>query len=302
MSGNVRIAAAQLAPAFLDLKASLDIACHWIADAGRQAINLLVFPETWLPGYPIWLDNSPEAAIWDHPPAKAVFRRLFENSPEIPSEAIQTLCTAAANANLSLVMGLNERSGGTLYNSMVYISPTGELLGVHRKLIPTYTERLVWGQGDGNGLIAVDTPFGRVGGLVCWEHWMPLTRQAMHEQEEIVHAAVWPSVKETHLIASRAYAFEGRCFVIAAGSILQRENLPQGFEVLDAMPGEGPWMTGGSAIIGPDAHILAGPLENQEGLVIAEIDPGRVTEEKMTLDVCGHYARPDVFNFSINRK
>lgn len=302
MSSRVKVAAAQLAPAYLDLEACLEIACQWIAEAGRQGISLLVFPETWLPGYPIWLDTSPEAALWDHPPTKLLFRRLYEHSPEIPSPAIHTLSTAAADANLTLVMGLNERSGGTLYNSMVYISPAGEVLGVHRKLIPTYTERMVWGQGDGSGLIAVDTPMGPVGGLVCWEHWMPLTRQAMHEQGEIVHAAVWPSVKESHLIASRSYAFEGRSFVIAAGSILQREHLPKGYAILDAMPGEGPWMTGGSTIIGPDAQILAGPLEKEEGLVVAEIDPGRVAEEKMTLDVCGHYSRPDVFNFSVNRK
>jgi predicted amidohydrolase len=301
VSDHFRIAAAQLAPAFLNLEACLEIACRWIAEAGQQEINLLVFPETWLPGYPVWLDNSPEAALWDHPPAKALFRHYYENSPEIPSPAIQTLCTAANDANLSLVMGLSERAGGSLYNSMIYISATGVLLGVHRKLIPTYTERMIWGQGDGSGLIAVNTPIGRVGGLVCWEHWMPLTRQAMHAQEEILHAAVWPSVKETHLIASRAYAFEGRCFVIAAGSILKREHLPKGYAVLDAMPGDGPWMTGGSAIIGPDAQILAGPVENEESLVIAEIDPGRVAEEKMTLDVCGHYSRPDVFNFSINK-
>jgi predicted amidohydrolase len=302
MTASFRVAAAQLAPAYLDLEASLEIACQWIAAAGRQRIALLVFPETWLPGYPIWLDNSPEAALWDHKPTKLLFRRLYEHCPAIPSPAIQTLCTAAAEANLTLVMGLNERSGGTLYNSLVYISPAGEVLGIHRKLIPTFTERLVWGQGDGKGLIAVDSPLGPVGGLVCWEHWMPLTRQAMHEHGEVVHAAVWPSVKETHLIASRSYAFEGRCFVVAVGSVLTREHLPEGFTILDAMPGEGPWMTGGSAIIGPDAQILAGPLEKEEGLVVAEIDPGRVAEEKMTLDVCGHYSRPDVFNFSVNRK
>ena len=302
MTGRFRVAAAQLAPAYLDLDACLAIACRWIAEAGRQGIDLLVFPETWLPGYPIWLDTSPETALWDHAATKRLFRRLYENSPEIPSPAIRTLSTAAAEAGLTVVMGLNERSGGTLYNSMVYISPAGEILGVHRKLIPTYTERMVWGRGDGKGLIAVDTPLGPVGGLVCWEHWMPLARQAMHEHGEIVHAAVWPSVKETHLIASRSYAFEGRCFVVAAGSILKREHLPEGFAILDAMPGSGPWMTGGSAIIGPDAQILAGPLENEEGLVVADIDQGRIAEELLTLDVCGHYSRPDVFNFSINRK
>ncbi len=300
MSAPFKAAAAQAAPAFLNLEASVEIACRWIAEAGRQGVQLLVFPETWLPGYPIWLDLSPGAALWDYPPGKAIFRRLYENSPTIPSAVTDRLSTAAAEAGLVLVMGLHERAGGTLYNSLVYFGDDGRLLGVHRKLVPTYTERLIWGQGDGSGLVAVDTPYGAVGGLVCWEHWMPLARQALHQKNEVVHAAVWPSVKDTHLLASRSYAFEGRCFVIAAGSVLRREHLPQGFALLDEMPGDGPWMTGGSAIIGPDASFVIGPVDDQEQLVVGHIDPGRITEEKLTLDVCGHYARPDVFKFEIN--
>ncbi len=299
MSAPFKVAAAQAAPAFLNLEASLEIACSWIAEAGRQGIQLLVFPETWLPGYPIWLDLSPRAALWDYPPAKAIFRRLYENSPTIPSPITDRLGTAAAEAGLVLVMGLHERAGGTLYNSLVYFGADGRLLGVHRKLVPTYTERMIWGRGDGPGLVAVETPLGMIGGLVCWEHWMPLARQALHQKNEIVHAAVWPSVKETHLLASRSYAFEGRCFVIAAGSILRREHLPQGFPLLDEMPGDGPWMTGGSAIISPDASFVAGPADDQEQLVVGTIDPGRIAEEKLTLDVCGHYARPDVFTFEV---
>jgi nitrilase len=292
-------AAAQVAPAFLDREGCLEVARQWIAEAGRQNVRLLVFPETWFPGYPIWLDTSPGAALWNHPPAKAIFRRLFENSISIPSDTTAELCKAAAEAGLCLVMGLNERLGATLYNTILYISDQGEILGLHRKLVPTYTERMIWGQGDGSTLVAVDTSAGRIGGLVCWEHWMPLARQAMHETGEIAHAAVWPTVGETHLLASRAYAFEGRCYVIAAGSVLRRENLPTGFKLLDEMPGEGPWMMGGSSIIAPDASILAGPAGDREELVSAVIDPGRIPEEKMTLDVCGHYARPDVFRFEV---
>ena len=143
------IAAAQVAPAFLDLEGSLEIAERWITDAGRQGVDLLVFPETWLPGYPFWLDVSPEMGIWDHPPTKSVFRRLFENSVEIPSAATQRLGAAAAEAGLTLVMGLNERDRHTLYNTMLYISDEGEILGKHRKLVPTYTERMIWGRGMG---------------------------------------------------------------------------------------------------------------------------------------------------------
>jgi predicted amidohydrolase len=296
----VRIAAAQVAPAFLDIERSLAIAEDWIGRANEAGVELLVFPETWLPGYPFWIDTSPGAALWDHPPAKQLFRRLFENSLELPSEAMQRLTRAAAEAGVSLVMGLHERIGGTLYNSMAYVSASGELLGVHRKLIPTYTERMIWGRGDGSTLVAVETPIGRVGGLVCWEHWMPLARQAMHQQGEVIHAAVWPWVHEVHLLASRSYAFEGRCFVVAAGSVLWRDHLPGGFSLLEELEGDGPWLSGGSSIIGPDARIIAGPAGPEEALVVAEIDPGEVIEGRLTLDVSGHYARPDVFTFEID--
>ncbi|NDJ54726.1 MAG: carbon-nitrogen hydrolase family protein, partial [Chloroflexi bacterium] len=295
-------AAAQVAPAYLDLDRSLGIAEAWISRAGQQGVKLLVFPETWLPGYPFWLDDAPSMALWDYPPTKAVFRRLFENSVEIPSSATERLAHAAQAAQVNVVMGLNERDGQTLYNSMLYISDQGELLGKHRKLVPTFTERMVWGRGDGSTLTVVDTSVGRVGGLVCWEHWMPLARQSMHQQRELVHAAVWPTVKEMLLLASRAYAFEGRTYVIAVGTPLRRDNLPTDLDLLNELEGDGPWMRGGSAIIGPDGECLAGPAGDGEDLLIAEIDPGRVTEELMALDVTGHYARPDVFTLTVDTK
>jgi predicted amidohydrolase len=294
------VAAAQLAPTFLNLEAGIDKACQWIAKAGKEDVKILVFPETWLPGYPIWLDSSPEAALWGHPPAKEIFQRLIENSPEIPSPLIARLCDAAAGARLTLVMGLHERDGNTLYNTMLYISEAGKVAGIHRKLVPTYTERLVWGRGDGSTLTVIDTPVGRLGGLVCWEHWMPLARQAMHDKRELVHAAVWPSVNEVHLLASRSYAFEGRCFVIAAGSVLKREDFPKDVTLLETIPGDGPFMTGGSTIIAPNAVIMAGPIRNEETLVIAEVDPSMAVRESMTLDVSGHYSRPDVFTLLVD--
>lgn len=300
MTSKFRVAAAQIAPVFLDLKASVDKACEWIKKAGEEDVKVLVFPETWLPGYPIWLDTSPNAVLWDHQPAKELFQRLVENCPEIDSPEIRILCEAAAEAQTTVVMGLQEKDGSTLYNTMLYISDKGEILGKHRKLIPTYAERLVWGRGDGSTLTVVDTPVGRLGGLVCWEHWMPLARQAMHDKDELIHAAVWPSVGEAHLLASRNYAFEGRCFVIAVGSIIRKEDMPPGFELLDEMPGEKYFQNGGSVIIGPSAEILAGPVVNDEILLIAEIDPGIAIQGKFTLDVSGHYSRPDVFTLLID--
>jgi nitrilase len=299
------VGAAQIAPAFLDLAASVAIAERWIAKAGRQGLQLLVFPETWLPGYPVWLDNADAAAAWGSADAKALFRRLYENSPAVDSPEVARLCAAARAASTMVVMGMNERCGRTLYNTMLYISSEGRVLGKHRKLVPTYTERLVHGRGDGSTLAVVEAgvALGRVGGLVCWEHWMPLARQAMHGKLETVHAAVWPTVNELHQLASRSYAFEGRTFVVAAGSILRREHLPAGgsFALLDAMDGE-VFQRGGSAIIGPDGEYLAGPVYDTEGLVVGEVDLGRIAEELQTLDVCGHYGRADVFQLAVDER
>ena len=242
MSATFLAGAAQVAPAYLDLDGSLAIAEKWIAEAGSRGVKLLVFPETWLPGYPFWLDDSPNMGLWDHGPTKAVFCRLFENSVEVPSPATDRLGAAARAAGMNVVMGINERDGNTLYNTILYISDQGKLLGKHRKLIPTYTERLVWGRGDGSTLTVVDTSVGRVGGLVCWEHWMPLARQAMHDQRELVHVAQWPTVKDMLLIASRSYAFEGRCYVIACGTVLGREHVPDDLDLLNDLEGDGPWM------------------------------------------------------------
>ncbi len=184
----IKVAAVQAAPVFLDREASVAKACRLIAEAGAHEARLVVFPEAWLLGYPVWLDISPGAALWDHPPAKEVFTRLVANAVEVPGPATEALASAAAQAGCALVMGINERErgrpSGTLYNSIVTFGPDGSLLGRHRKLIPTYTERLVWGRGDGSTLDVYDTPLGRIGGLVCWEHWMLLARHAMHATGE----------------------------------------------------------------------------------------------------------------------
>jgi predicted amidohydrolase len=296
--------AVQDPPVFLDLAKSLEKACTLIAQAGDDGAQLLVFPETWLSGYPIWLDVAPGAALWDHAPAKAVFRTLFNNSVEIPSASVDLLCRAAKAAGIVVVMGLHEKDGGTLYNSIITIDVDGQLVGKHRKLVPTYTERLVWGQGDGSTLQLAGTSLGPIGGLVCWEHWMPLARYAMHAQHELLHVALWPTVREMHLVASRNYAFEGQCFVIAAGTVLQRQDLSHLEHTLfEEIPGDAHrfLMRGGSAIVAPNGDCLAGPVYERPGFVTAEIFPHLATEGRLTLDVAGHYARPDVFQLHINR-
>ncbi len=298
------VTAVQHPPVFLDLDKSVAKACHLIKDAAQAGAKMIVFPETWLPGYPIWLDVAPGAGLWDYEPATAVYRQLFKNSVEMGGTAVSRLQQAAKSANAIVVMGMNECDAGTLYNTTLYIGENGAILGKHRKLIPTYTERLVWGRGDGSTLSVVDTPLGRLGGLICWEHWMPLARFAMHQQQELIHVAQWPTVKEILLIASRSYAFEGQCFVVAAGTALQKRDLAHlKLALFDEIPGEpDTWlMRGGSAIIAPNGDVLAGPADSEPGFVSAVIDPQKAIDGRLTLDVTGHYARPDVFELHLNQ-
>jgi predicted amidohydrolase len=183
------------------------------------------------------------------------------------------------------------------------LGPDGALLNHHRKLVPTYTERMVWGPGDADGLRAVDTPAGRVGALICWEHWMPLARQALHESGEDVHVALWPTAHELLQVASRAYAFEGRCFVLVAGSLLRASALPPELEPHPArVTSPDQWvMRGGSAIVGPDGKYIVEPLYDEPRLIVADLDLARLHEERMSLDVTGHYARPDVLRLDVRR-
>lgn len=273
-------------------------------EAAAAGAELIVFPETWIPGYPAWLDLCRDAALWDHAPVKAVFARIAENSVAIPGPAFDHLAATAREAEATLVIGLSERvdrgaGRGTLYNSLITIGPDGTLLNHHRKLMPTYTERLIWGAGDVEGLRSVDTSAGRVSALVCWEHWMPLARQALHESGEDIHVAVWPTVHDLHQVASRQYAFEGRCFVLASGSLMRASSLPPELEPHpDRVAGPDDWvLRGGSAIIGPDGRYVVEPVYDEQRIIVAEIDLRRVSEESMTLDVTGHYHRPELFDF-----
>jgi len=303
-SKPVRVAIAQSAPVYLDKRASLAKALDLIQRAAKRDARLVAFGETWLAGYPAWLDVSPGAALWENSSTKDVFARLRRNSLVVPGEEVNALSEAARDLKIAIVIGANERvdagpGNGTLYNALLTISEDGRLANHHRKLIPTYTERLVWGNGDGRGLEAVPTSSGRVGGLICWEHWMPLARMAMHNSGEHIHVAVWPTVHELHQLASRHYAFEGRCFVLAVGLMMPTEDLPR--ELRDGAtlrPSESQWIErGGSAIIGPDARYVLDPVFDREELLVSDLDLTQIDREKMTFDVSGHYARPDLFRF-----
>ena len=296
-------------PAGLD--AGLARAEALAAAAAARGADLLAFPETWLPGYPAWLDVCPGAALWDHAPAKAAFRQMHDGAVTVPGPATEALSATAARHGLALVVGVIERvdagpGRGTLFNAILTFGPDGALLNHHRKLVPTYTERLVWGPGDADGLrsVAVEARGGgvyRLGSLVCWEHWMPLARQAMHDAGEDVHVALWPTVHDRHMLASRHYAVEGRTFVLACGAILRAEALPDGLEADPERLEAGLALRGGSVVVGPDGVPLSEAVWDEERLVVETLDLRRVREEAMALDVTGHYARPDLLSMTVQR-
>ncbi|MCY3780419.1 MAG: carbon-nitrogen hydrolase family protein [Chloroflexi bacterium] len=305
----IRVAAIQARPVYYDLDKCVAKALSLIAEAAGQGAQLAAFPETFFPGYPAWLDYAVDYARWDHAPTKQVYARLAANSLASDSPHMRQLQDCAAQQGIALVLGINEkvtrgRGNRSLYNSIVTINADGAIVNHHRKLRPTFTEQLVWAQGDGAGLSAVDTAAGRIGGLICWEHWMPHARQAMHISNESIHIALWPAVKESHQIASRHYAFEGRSFVIAVGGIMPIADFPPELELppgLREQP-DALLLNGGSAIIAPDGEYLIPPVYDEETILYADLDLDRIAQEQMTLDVTGGYARDDVFTFEVNRR
>lgn len=298
---TVRVAALQAAPVLLDRAATLERLETWARRAAEDRVALLATPECWIPGYPAWLDDSPESALWGHRGAQQVFQRLFENAVVLPGPVTARIGALARELGLTMVIGVHEAAGRTLYNTLLTFGPDGQLVAQRRKLMPTYHERLIWGMGDGQGLGAASVAGVKVGGLICWEHWMPLARQAMHDSGEQIHVAAWPGVSEIHQIASRHYAFEGRCFVIACGALLRVRDLPPELppRAEKAKDPDGFLYRGGSAVIAPNGRYLAGPVFDEETLVTGDCDLSEITRESLTLDVSGHYSRPDVFRFEV---
>lgn len=293
---------AQVAPVVLDLKKSVRKAASVIASAKKEGARFLAFGETWIPTYPAWSDFGGYSE-WGNPLGKKLHARLYNNSLEVGSPEFRDLSRAIARSKIHVAIGVNERAGRSMYNSLFFFDDRGKLVLLRRKLVPTFGERLVWGHGDAVDLGVYDAGFGRVGGLICWEHWMPPARQVLHEAGETVHVAAWPHGKEHHQIASRHYAFEGRCFVLAAALYLTKGMFPKDFELRDELKKQPDViLNGGSAIIGPDGTYLAEPVYGRETILLADIDTDRAVEETITLDVAGHYSRPDVFDLQVTRK
>ncbi|MFK7921612.1 MAG: carbon-nitrogen hydrolase family protein [Bacteroidia bacterium] len=305
----MKVSLIQAAPVYYELDASLQKLEGLLAEAARNGSELVVFGESWLSGYPAWLDYCPGAALWDNPVTKAIYTQMYASSLVLGGPAERSLAALCQQYGLWMVIGVNEAVNqgpgqGTLYNSLLTYGPDGERHQHHRKLMPTYTEKLVYGLGEGGGLASVQTPKAKIGSLICWEHWMPLTRQAMHDSGEDIHIAVWPTVHDVHQLASRHYAFEGKCYVLAAGSLLQVKDLPQGLKLPEEWldQPEHYILRGGSGIIGPDSQWITEPIFEEERIITAELDINMLLGERMYLDVSGHYQRPDVFDFRMKNQ
>jgi len=307
MSGSFKVAAVQAAPAFLNLDAGIDKAVALIEQAAAQDVQLIAFPETWLPGYPWW--------IWlDAPAVTMAYVIPYNlNSLEAGSPQDKRLAKAARDNNIQVVMGLSERHDGTLYIAQWHYGADGEVISRRRKLKPTHVERTVFGEGDGSDMVVKETELGRVGALCCWEHLQPLNKYAMYSQNEQIHIGSWPSFSlykggayalgaELNTAASQMYAAEGQCFVLAACATVSQEM----FEMLCDTEMKQQFLTTGAGfapIFAPDGWPMGGVLEEyEEGLVIAEIDLNMISIAKAAADPCGHYSRPDVFRLMFNQK
>ena len=301
MNHRSKIAAAQLTPAFLNLEKTVDKACGAIIEAGTHGAKLIVFPEAFIAGYPDW--------VWLYPPHKSkelgvLYAQLVENAVSIPDHTTDRLCKAAKDANINVVMGMNERntetSNSSLFNTILFISDTGEILGKHRKLMPTNCERLIWAQGNGRTLQSYETSIGKLGGLICWENFMPLARNAIYESgAQILASPTWDK-GDAWLGSMQHIAREGGLFVISNCMTLHINDLPN--ELKAIYPKDKEWISKGlSCIINPAGKIIAGPLDSREGIIYADIDLKEILEQKRRFDVVGHYARPDVFNFTVNK-
>jgi nitrilase len=305
MGGDVRVAIVQQPPVLLDREATLAAAVTHLQAAAQGGARLVVFPETFVPGYPAWIWRlRPDA---DHDLTGKIHRLLVENSVDLAADGLRPLRDAAAELGLVVVCGLHEREGAfgraTLYNTSVTIGADGTILNRHRKLIPTNPERMVWGQGDATGLRVSQTSIGRIGSLICWENYMPLARYTLYaEGVEVYVASTWDE-GETWIATLRHIAAEGRCWVLGSGSVLRGSDVPASFPGRDELfPDADEWINpGDSVVVAPGGTVVAGPLHAQQGLLFADIEPASAASARRTLDVTGHYSRPDVFQLHVDR-
>jgi nitrilase len=301
---TVRVAAVQATYVLMDRDATIDRVAELTAAAAGQGPQLVVFPEAFVPGTPIWIDTQP---IWDGD--ADWFRLLAENAVAVPGPATDRLGAIAREHGVWLAIGVQEKepNGATIYNTQLYLSPEGTLIEKHRKLMPTGAERTVWGLGDGSTLRVVDTPFGRIGGLICWENYMPLARFHMYAQGIDLWLAPTLATGDAWVATMQHLARENRMFVVGVNPVLHVDRIPSGFPHRDRLvpdrylADKGPWLEeGNTVIVGPGGELIAGPVRQKEETLVADLDLGSVASARRLLDPVGHYNRPDVFRLHVD--
>nr|WP_299341523.1 carbon-nitrogen hydrolase family protein [Allomuricauda sp.] len=307
MEHLLKVALAQIAPVWLDKVATLEKIENAILEASKEKAELIVFGEAFLPGYPFWLAYT-DGASWDLKVNKELHAHYTRNAIQIEAGELDGLSKLAKERGIAVYLGMMERAkdrgGHSLYCSLVYIDQDGEIKSVHRKLQPTYDERLTWAPGDGNGLRVHDLKKFTVGGLNCWENWMPLPRTALYAQGENLHIAVWPGNLNNTQDITRFIARESRSYVISVSSLMQTSDFPKDTPHLDKILEKAPKVlaNGGSCIAGPDGEWLVEPVVGEEGLIYQMLNINRVYEERQNFDPVGHYSRPDVTKLTVNRE
>ncbi|MGQ0569756.1 MAG: carbon-nitrogen hydrolase family protein [Armatimonadota bacterium] len=303
---RVRAAVVQAAPILMNRDATVEKACALIDEAAAQGARLILFPEAFIPAYP-WGIRFGTRIGGRTTEGRQAWARYWANAVEVPGPATDVLGAAARRAQAHVAMGVIERdqtfSRGTVYCTLVYFGPDGSLLAKHRKLMPTAAERYMWGSGDGSTLPVVQTPHGRLGGLICWENYMPLARMSMYAKGVELYVAPTADSRDSWQATIRHIACEGRCFVLSCCAFVTKDMYPADFEALDELA-DAPHVLsrGGSAIVAPLGDYLAGPLFDEEGILVADLDLARVVEGRFDFDVAGHYSRPDVFRLIVNEQ
>ncbi|MBI5950280.1 MAG: carbon-nitrogen hydrolase family protein [Chloroflexi bacterium] len=299
---KVKVAVVQAAPVLFDREATVEKTCRLTAEAATQGAQLILLPEAFIPAYPRGLTFGTVVGSRS-PQGRDIWQAYWSNAVDIPSPATEALGAAARQAKAYLVVGVIERDSGTLYCTTLYFNPAGELVGKHRKLKPTAAERLIWGEGDGSTLTVIDTEFGKVGGLICWENYMPLARMAMYSKGVELYLAPTADSRDNWQATIRHIALEGRCFVLGCNQFVTKSMYPADLAGVEDLASQPEIMCrGGSAIISPLGEVLAGPLFDKEGMLFADLDLAEVARSKFDFDVVGHYARPDVFQLIVNEK
>lgn len=297
----MRVAAAQVSCPWLDKKAVTGKVLDYLHRASAAEVDLVAFPESFLSGYPIW-PNLTGGAQFDHATQKAAYAAYLDAAVELGGPELRACTEAVRDLGVFTYLGITERVRGTVYCTLVAIDPLRGVVSAHRKLMPTYEERLVWGTGDGHGLRAHDVGGMRVSGLSCWENWMPLARHALYADGTQLHISTWPGSDRLTRDITRFIAMEGRVFSLAVGALIDYSDVPSDFPLREEIVAAASPYDGGSAIAGPDGKWIVEPVVGQERLIVADLDPAAVAGARQNFDPTGHYARPDVFHVTVDRR